>query len=98
MLDLDEIIHQSVRLRIMAALKALPARESIEFVRLRGIVAATEGNLGAHLATLERHGYVRIEKDFAVKKPRTSITLSTAGRRAFERYVEHLRGILDGET
>lgn len=93
---LDEIIHQPVRLRIMAALKVLPARESIEFVRLRSIVSATEGNLGAHLVTLEKHGYVRIEKDFVGKKPRTSITLTAAGRRAFGCYVDHLRGILDG--
>ncbi len=93
---LDEIIHQPVRLKIMAALKALPGRESIEFVRLRALVGATEGNLGAHLATLEKCDYVRITKDFVGKKPRTSIAMTTTGRRAFEHYVGHLRGILDG--
>jgi DNA-binding MarR family transcriptional regulator len=93
---LDEIIHQPVRLKIMAALKALPNREAIEFVRLRAIVGATEGNLGAHLATLEKTGYIEVEKDFVGKKPRTSIAMTAAGRRAFERYVDHLRGILDG--
>ena len=51
--QLDEIIHQPVRLKIMAALKALPTGEAIEFVRLKAIVQATEGNLGAHLTTLE---------------------------------------------
>ena len=96
--QLDEIIHQPVRLKVMAALKALPARQSIEFVRLRAIVDATEGNLGAHLSTLEKCGYVEIQKQFVGKKPRTSVALSAAGRRAFERYVEHLRGILDGST
>jgi DNA-binding MarR family transcriptional regulator len=93
---LDEIIHQPVRLKIMAALKALPGQEAIEFVRLRAIVGATEGNLGAHLTTLEKSGYIQLEKDFVGKKPRTSIALTAAGRRAFERYVDHLRGILDG--
>jgi DNA-binding MarR family transcriptional regulator len=93
---LDEIIHQPVRLKIMAALKALPGQETIEFVRLRAIVGATEGNLGAHLTTLEKSGYIQLEKDFVGKKPRTSIALTAAGRRAFERYVDHLRGILDG--
>jgi DNA-binding MarR family transcriptional regulator len=93
---LDEIIHQPVRLKIMAVLKALPNREAIEFVRLRAIVGATEGNLGAHLATLEKTGYIEVEKDFVGKKPRTSIAMTAAGRRAFERYVDHLRGILDG--
>jgi DNA-binding MarR family transcriptional regulator len=93
---LDEIIHQPVRLKIMAALKALPGQETIEFVRLRAIVGATEGNLGAHLTTLEKSGYIQLEKDFVGKKPRTSIAMTAAGRRAFERYVDHLRGILDG--
>lgn len=94
--QLDETIHQPVRLKIMAALKALPKHEAIEFVRLRTVVEATEGNLGAHLATLEKSGYVAIEKDFVGNKPRTRISLTSAGRRAFERYVEYLRGILDG--
>lgn len=96
--QLDEIIHQPVRLKIMAALKALPSRESIEFVRLRTIVEATEGNLGAHLTTLEKCGYIEIEKDFVGKKPRTRVAITVQGRRAFDRYVNHLRSILDGAT
>jgi DNA-binding MarR family transcriptional regulator len=93
--QLDETIHQPVRLKIMAALKALPNREPIEFVRLRTIVNATEGNLGAHLATLEKSGYIEITKDFVGKKPRTRVAMTASGRRAFERYVDYLRGILD---
>jgi DNA-binding MarR family transcriptional regulator len=91
----DLIIHQPVRLKIMAALKALPAAEKIEFVRLRAIVAATEGNLGAHLGTLEEAGYIAVEKDFDGKKPRTRIALTKAGRRAFEAYIGYLRDIID---
>jgi DNA-binding transcriptional ArsR family regulator len=94
--SLDEIIHQPMRLKIMAALKALPGRQPIEFVRLRAIVGATEGNLGAHLTTLEKCGYVQIEKEFVGKKPCTSIAMTAAGRRAFEHYISDLRGILDG--
>ena len=52
----DEIIHQSTRLRVMSALNALPRREMLEFKRLRVITGATDGNLGAHLTTLERGG------------------------------------------
>ncbi|MEW6343969.1 MAG: transcriptional regulator [Paraburkholderia sp.] len=96
--QLDETIHQPVRLKIMAALKALPNREAIEFVRLRTVVGATEGNLGAHLTTLEKCGYIEITKDFVGKKPRTRIAMTTVGRRAFERYVDYLRGILDGSA
>lgn len=91
----DPLIHQPVRLKIMAALKALPAAEKIEFVRLRAVVAATEGNLGAHLGTLEEAGYIAVEKDFDGKKPRTRLALTKAGRRAFEAYIGYLRDIID---
>ena len=73
MADLDPIIHQPVRLKIMSALKALPSGEMLEFVRLRKIVEATEGNLGAHIQTLEEAGYVGVEKDFADNRPRTRV-------------------------
>ncbi|MGA7711045.1 MAG: transcriptional regulator [Rhizomicrobium sp.] len=91
----DPIIHQPVRLKIMSALRVLPEGEMIEFVRLKAIVAATEGNLGAHVATLEEAGYVAIEKDFVAKRPRTRIALTRKGRRAFEEYVAYLRDIID---
>ena len=94
MAELDAIIHQPVRLKIMAALKALPATEQIEFVRLKKIVDATEGNLGAHIQTLEQAGYITVEKDFADNRPRTRIRLSKQGRRAFEDYVAYLRDII----
>jgi len=91
----DALIHQPVRLKVMAALKALPGPEQIEFVRLRKIVDATEGNLGAHIQTLEQAGYIAVEKDFAQNRPRTRIKLTKAGRRAFEDYVGYLRGIIE---
>ena len=90
----DQIIHQPIRLKIMAALKALPAGERLEFVRLKALVGATEGNLGAHITTLEGAGYIAVEKDFADKRPRTRIALTTAGRRAFEDYTAYLREII----
>jgi DNA-binding MarR family transcriptional regulator len=91
----DAIIHQPVRLKIMAALKILPGQEQLEFVRLKTIVGATEGNLGAHITTLEEAGYVEVEKDFVGKKPRTRVRLSKAGRRAFEAYIAYLRDIIE---
>lgn len=94
MAQFDDIIHQPVRLKIMAALKALPRGESLEFVRLRAIVEATEGNLGAHINTLEKAGYVVVEKDFAGKKPRTRIAMSASGNTAFDLHVAYLHGIL----
>jgi len=93
--DLNTIIHQPVRLKIMSALKALPAGEMLEFVRLKKIVEATEGNLGAHIQTLEEAGYIAVEKDFADNRPRTRVKLSRQGLRAFEEYVSYLRGIIE---
>ena len=91
----DTLIHQPVRLKIMAALKALPPGEKIEFVRLKTLAEATEGNLGSHIQTLEQAGYVAVEKDFAANRPRTRISLTRQGLRAFEDYVAYLRGIID---
>jgi DNA-binding MarR family transcriptional regulator len=92
----DALIHQPVRLKVMAALKALPGAEQIEFVRLRKIVDATEGNLGAHIQTLEQAGYIAVEKDFAQNRPRTRVKLTKTGRRAFEDYVGYLRELIAG--
>jgi len=94
--EINAVIHQPVRLKIMSALRALPPGEMLEFVRLKKIVEATEGNLGAHIQTLEEAGYVAVEKDFADNRPRTRVKLSREGRRAFEEYVAGLRDILGG--
>ena len=63
-----------------------------------GLWPLTDGNLGAHLGTLETAGHVAIEKDFVGKKPRTRIQLTRQGRRGFAVYVEQLRSILDGTS
>jgi DNA-binding MarR family transcriptional regulator len=95
----NDIIHQPMRLRIMAALNALAAKQSaIEFTRLKALVGATDGNLGAHLDTLEKAGLIVIEKRFADRKPQTRIRMSPAGRRAFAEHVAYLREIIDGAS
>jgi DNA-binding MarR family transcriptional regulator len=91
----DLVIHQPVRLKIMAALKPLSPNDKIEFVRLKAIVQATEGNLGSHLNTLEEAGYIIVLKDFEGKKPRTRLALTKIGRRAFESYITYLRAIIE---
>lgn len=91
----DETIHQAVRLRIMAALSAVPKGETLDFVRLRKMLDATDGNLGAHLATLERAGYVEIEKLFDAKKPKTIVTMSERGRSAFASHVAFLKRLIE---
>ena len=92
----DEIIHQTVRLKVMSALNTAAEGEALEFTRLKAIVNATDGNLGSHLNTLEAAGYVAVEKDFVGKKPRTRVTITKNGRRAFARHVAYLRDVLSG--
>lgn len=91
----DEIIHQPIRLRIMAALTAPGCdTEGLEFARLKKLTGATDGNLGAHIETLSRAGYVAVDKAFVGKKPQTTVTATAAGRGAFARHVATLQEII----
>ena len=92
----SEIIHQPTRLKIMAAMKALPGGEWIDFVRLRDIVSMTDGNFGAHVNTLADAGLLHIDKGFVGKRPRTRISLTPAGHIAFDFYLTELQAILTG--
>jgi DNA-binding MarR family transcriptional regulator len=91
---LDPVIHQPVRLRIMASLAALHETESAEFTFLRDTLDLTDGNLGAHVRKLEEEGYLVVEKAFVQRKPRTYISLSGKGRKAFREHVATLESIL----
>jgi DNA-binding MarR family transcriptional regulator len=90
MTGLNEIIHQPVRLCIMAALMALKPREEVDFNTLRDLLEVTEGNLGAHLRKLEEAGYIAVNKTFVERKPRTYISASVEGRKAFKEHVTAL--------
>jgi DNA-binding MarR family transcriptional regulator len=92
----DEIIHQSTRLKLMAALRGMPPGEMVEFTRLKAILKATDGNLGTHLGALEKAGYIEVAKDFVAKKPRTRVAMTRTGRAAFESHVAYLRDIIEG--
>lgn len=92
--ELDPIIHQPARLRLMAALEALKPDESVEFAFLRDLLDLTDGNLGAHLRRLEEAGYLRMEKTFVDRKPRTYVAMTSRGRKAFQSHVQALRSIL----
>lgn len=96
MAQLDELIHQPLRLKIMAALYAERGGEPLEFARLKAVTQATDGNLGSHLTTLEKAGYVEIAKDFVGKKPRTRVAVTPSGRRAFRHHVDYLREVVEG--
>jgi DNA-binding MarR family transcriptional regulator len=92
--ELDEIIHQPLRLKIMAALNALPSGVGLEFSKLKKLTGATDGNLGAHIETLSKAGYAAIEKAFVGRKPQTTVSATLAGRTAFSRHVAMLQEII----
>ncbi|HFC09621.1 MAG TPA: transcriptional regulator [Chloroflexi bacterium] len=94
MARLNELIHQPVRLRIMAALNTLEADERVDFGTLRDLLGVTDGNLATHLRKLEDAGYVQVEKTFVGRRPRTYIGITPAGKLAFEEHVQALQEIL----
>jgi DNA-binding MarR family transcriptional regulator len=91
---LDPVIHQPVRLRLMAALTTISPRAQVEFTYLRNLLKLTDGNLGAHLLKLEEAGYVRQEKTFVDRKPRTFVSATPKGLTAFELHAAALRQII----
>jgi DNA-binding MarR family transcriptional regulator len=93
--EINEIIHQPIRLQVMAALCALDADAEIDFTFLRDHLKLTDGNLGAHLDKLQSAKYLSLRKAFVGRRPKTFIRLSRTGRRAFEDYVQALRAILE---
>ena len=86
----DRLIHEPARLMIMTILNAV---DEADFHYLLNETGLTRGNLSTHLSKLEEAGYIKIEKTFRGKIPRTVCTLSEAGRTAFEKYRKQLRQI-----
>jgi len=94
MAELNEIIHQPVRLRIMATLVTLEQNDEVDFTYLRNLLDVTDGNLGAHLRKLEEAGYITINKTFVERKPRTYVFATAEGRKVFQEHVAALESIL----
>ena len=96
MAQLDNIIHQTVRLQIMSSLVSLDQRERVNFTTLRKLLKLTDGNLGAHLNKLEQAGYIKIEKTFVARKPQTFIFATGKGRDAFTEHTAALQQLIQG--
>ena len=92
-LGLDDVVHQRVRLGILAVLAEAP---KADFGELRSILKLTDGNLSRHLTVLEDAGYVNQEKMFEGKRPKTWVSITKAGKKAFDDEVAALRALLDG--
>jgi DNA-binding HxlR family transcriptional regulator len=88
---LDRIIHDRTRLAIVSA---LAASEALAFTELKALTGCTDGNLSVHARRLEDAGYVHCDKSFAGRTPRTQYRLTAAGRRALEKYLDHMDALI----
>jgi len=90
--DLDRLIHERVRLGVVSA---LAASASLTFNDLKKLLRTTDGNLSVHTRKLEEAGYIACVKSFQGRMPKTEYTLTASGRRAFERYLQHMEAIIE---
>lgn len=89
--SLDRLLHDPMRLGIASA---LAAGGEMSFTDLKSALGATDGNLSVHARKLEDAGYVGCEKSFDGRTPRTAFALTASGRRALEKYLDHMDAII----
>ena len=88
---LDRLIHERLRLGILSALSV---NESLTFNELKKLLDTTDGNLSVHARKLEEAGYIGCTKSFQGRMPRTDYRLAAAGKRALERYLDHMEALI----
>jgi DNA-binding HxlR family transcriptional regulator len=88
---LDRLIHERLRLGILSALSV---NDSLTFNELKRLLETTDGNLSVHARKLEEAGYVSCTKSFEGRVPRTDYRLTQTGRRALERYLDHMEALI----
>ena len=88
---LDRLIHERIRLAIVSA---LAVNESLSFNDLKRLLKTSDGNLSVHARKLEEAQYVGCTKSFAGRLPRTEYRLTATGRRALERYLDHMEALI----
>ena len=89
--SLDRIIHERLRLGIVSA---LAVNQVLSFNELKQLMQATDGNLSVHARKLEEAGYISCEKTFSGRLPHTEYRLTASGRRALERYLDHMEALI----
>jgi len=90
-LELDRLIHERMRLAIVSA---LAVNQSLSFNDLKRLLDTSDGNLSVHARKLEDAGYIVCTKSFEGRMPRTDYRLSAVGRRALERYLDHMEALI----
>ena len=89
--DLDKIIHERMRLGIISA---LAANEKMSFNELKRLLDTTDGNVSVHARKLEVAGYLTCKKSFAGRTPLTEYAITKDGRKALERYLDHMEALI----
>src|SRR5437899_6808655 len=90
-LELDRLIHERLRLGILSA---LAVNSSLTFNDLKKLLNTTDGNLSVHARKLEEAEYIACEKSFQGRMPKTEYRLTSAGRRALERYLDEMEALI----
>ena len=88
----DPLLHQGVRSKLVSL---LISNDELPFKALKETLGVTDGNLSTHLSKLEKEDYVRIEKIFEGKRPKTIVYIAANGRKAFEAYIEALKTFIE---
>lgn len=89
--NLDRVIHERMRLGIVSA---LAVNDSLSFNELKKLLQTSDGNLSVHARRLEEAEYVECEKSFENRMPKTEYRLTSSGRKAFERYLNHMEALI----
>ncbi|MCK4694676.1 MAG: transcriptional regulator [Candidatus Cloacimonetes bacterium] len=90
--DIDKVIHEPARLLILAYLSVV---KNADFLFMMNQTGLTRGNLSSHMSKLEASGYVEIKKEFVDKIPRTLLSLTKEGKKAFKNYRKNMKQMLD---
>lgn len=89
--ELDNLIHERIRLGIVSA---LAANDSLTFSELKDLLKTTDGNISVHTRKLEEAEYITCTKSFQGRVPKTEYRLTAAGRRALEGYLDHMEALI----
>lgn len=87
----DAALHHRLRLGLVSA---LAGTRSLSFTELKAVLDTTDGNLSVHARKLEEAGYILCSKRFDERRPRTEYRLSVSGRRALQRYLDHMEALI----
>lgn len=87
----DKVLENRVRLQIMSI---LVANEHYDFNSLKELLDVTDGNLASNLKSLEKEGYITVEKSFVDRKPNTKYRRTEKGKKSFENHLSALENLI----